>query len=58
MDKMLQVKIHNLVLEVVVVDLFRFLQSTLMATAISALQEEMALLVEEEALVAELLCIS
>ena len=55
---MLQMRIHNLALEVVVVVLFRFLQNTLKATAISSLQEEMALLVEEEALVEELLCIS
>jgi hypothetical protein len=43
MDKMLQLKFHNLAQEVVVVVLFRFLQNTLMVMVISALQEEMAL---------------
>jgi hypothetical protein len=43
MDKMLQLKFHNLAQEVVVVVLFRFLQNTLMVMVILALQEEMAL---------------
>lgn len=58
MDKMLKWKTLYSAQEAVVVVLFRFLQSTLMVMEIWVFQEAMALLVEEEALVAELWCIS
>ena len=58
MDKMLKWKTLYSGQEAVVVVLFRFLQSTLMVMEIWVFQEAMALLVEEEALVAEFWCIS
>ena len=58
MDKMLKWKTLYSGQEAVVVVLFRFLQSTLMVMEIWVFQEAMALLVEEEAQVAEFWCIS